>query len=779
MPESLREDGRELSASDIADLAGVSPSAVSNWRKRHHDFPQPLDRPGRWLRFQHTDVVMWLTRHGRLPELTSEPQTFTDELRRCIDSFRGDLTPTRALLVAAAHHADLINEDEEVRTEFAVLGQFDEAHIAKIVRDHQMLAESFEEVAEAVDEILSSHAGRVAEEGTTRPEVSAFLARLLVDEGDECRVGAESQLEVYDPCVGVGRTLNAVADLCGDAQLIGQEINDDFAKLAMLRAILRRREADIRIGDTISEDRHSGRLVDYGIADPPMGLRIADDVADDPRWLLGEPGRDGTSAWIQVLLSHLNETGRAVVTVEPGWASRSGSRHIRSALIRQNLLDAVIALPSGSVRGTGFKPLVLVLDRSRATRPRPPGPGEVVFFDLNALGGDLDEELLAACTAGLAEWRTDYASTGPPSWMTLANENESSAIVTRMLKAVEDLEDYPRELWKLRGAIEVIMSLDDLDPADLETLTNLYADVIRVIAVHLMAETVYEEIAESDFDITPRRYVHLRRPQKSLNEALKGLEEANSDLTGSADSLASSVSDLVSSSTHDVYRPTSFSLVALRELMAKGELRIVEGISIKRDQPVGSDRVPVLSREWLADGALMDHAEPGEWITPEEAVDAPHCELDDVIVCLAGEDVGRTRVVLDEQGWCLGPGLAALRLSEPSGGLSPEYLKLWFDTDDCWAQIRHELSGTYIQRLNVKSLRKLLISVPGDEYLSTLQTRLNHLTSCRIHARDVRHSIRDALSRETDTLDALIGQAEQSESEIEAQRFVTEHGLGE
>jgi hypothetical protein len=111
--------------------------------------------------------------------------------------------------------------------------------------------------------------------------------------------------------------------------------------------------------------------------------------------------------------------------------------------------------------------------------------------------------------------------------------------------------------------------------------------------------------------------------------------------------------------------------------------------------------------------------------------------------------------------------------------LSPEYLKLWFDTDDCWAQIRHELSGTYIQRLNVKSLRKLLISVPGDEYLSTLQTRLNHLTSCRIHARDVRHSIRDALSRETDTLDALIGQAEQSESEIEAQRFVTEHGLGE
>ena len=36
----------ELSASDIADLAGVSPSAVSNWRKRYVDFPAPIDSAG-------------------------------------------------------------------------------------------------------------------------------------------------------------------------------------------------------------------------------------------------------------------------------------------------------------------------------------------------------------------------------------------------------------------------------------------------------------------------------------------------------------------------------------------------------------------------------------------------------------------------------------------------------------------------------------------------------------------------------------------------------------
>ena len=32
----------EVSASDIARIAGVRPSAVSNWRRRHGDFPGPI-----------------------------------------------------------------------------------------------------------------------------------------------------------------------------------------------------------------------------------------------------------------------------------------------------------------------------------------------------------------------------------------------------------------------------------------------------------------------------------------------------------------------------------------------------------------------------------------------------------------------------------------------------------------------------------------------------------------------------------------------------------------
>lgn len=41
---TVNEDGpaRRLSPSDIADLVGATPAAVSNWRKRHKDFPAPV-----------------------------------------------------------------------------------------------------------------------------------------------------------------------------------------------------------------------------------------------------------------------------------------------------------------------------------------------------------------------------------------------------------------------------------------------------------------------------------------------------------------------------------------------------------------------------------------------------------------------------------------------------------------------------------------------------------------------------------------------------------------
>ena len=51
--------GQYLALADIARLTGVGISAVSNWRKRHADFPRPVIDSGREL-FAASEVVNWL-----------------------------------------------------------------------------------------------------------------------------------------------------------------------------------------------------------------------------------------------------------------------------------------------------------------------------------------------------------------------------------------------------------------------------------------------------------------------------------------------------------------------------------------------------------------------------------------------------------------------------------------------------------------------------------------------------------------------------------------------
>jgi SAM-dependent methyltransferase len=55
----------EVTAADIARIAGVGRAAVSNWRRRHADFPAPIGGPANSPTFALTDVEAWLDVNGR------------------------------------------------------------------------------------------------------------------------------------------------------------------------------------------------------------------------------------------------------------------------------------------------------------------------------------------------------------------------------------------------------------------------------------------------------------------------------------------------------------------------------------------------------------------------------------------------------------------------------------------------------------------------------------------------------------------------------------------
>src|SRR5882757_126525 len=62
MPEHVSE----VTAAGVARLAGVGRAAVSNWRRRHDDFPKPVGGTETSPTFELTAVEHWLRDQGKL-----------------------------------------------------------------------------------------------------------------------------------------------------------------------------------------------------------------------------------------------------------------------------------------------------------------------------------------------------------------------------------------------------------------------------------------------------------------------------------------------------------------------------------------------------------------------------------------------------------------------------------------------------------------------------------------------------------------------------------------
>src|SRR5919109_911594 len=73
----------------IAEIASVGRSAVSNWRKRHPDFPAPKVQAPSGALFDLREVEDWLIEQGKI----SERAPASARLRGLADTARGVWTP--------------------------------------------------------------------------------------------------------------------------------------------------------------------------------------------------------------------------------------------------------------------------------------------------------------------------------------------------------------------------------------------------------------------------------------------------------------------------------------------------------------------------------------------------------------------------------------------------------------------------------------------------------------------------------------------------------------
>ncbi|MFE7109869.1 N-6 DNA methylase [Streptomyces sp. NPDC057575] len=481
MPETTAH----VTAAEISRIAGVTRATVSNWRRRHADFPPPSGGTESSPLYDLGAVRTWLGARGHTQ--VADPR---EELRTAIRFQAPDPDRTTGrigfVLTLARRSPD----------ETAALAD---------LTDAELVARAAEEVAELLASLPGPVPASPPFSASDSPTLRAIL-RCVREEGGPAALAvlAERELEdsaatgvygtpepltrlvaellpgavarVLDPACGSGALLAAAA-VRGATTLLGQDSVPVQAQHAAVGLSLAapRAEVTVRIGDSLRADAFDGLTADAVVCNPPYGDRDwgHDELAYDPRWAYGVPGRSESElAWVQHCLAHLAPGGWAVLILPPATASRPSGRRVRAELVRGGAVRAVLALPAGAA-----PPLHVGLQLWVLQRPEPGGPERksVLFIDMaGSLGSGAGEQAAGSPRTGSFRAATDWAGLTARTlahWAAFTADPGGFAAEPGTARAVP-VVDLLDELVDLTPARQVRISRTDVDPVELSTRTE-------------------------------------------------------------------------------------------------------------------------------------------------------------------------------------------------------------------------------------------------------------------------------------------------------------------
>jgi len=197
---------------------------------------------------------------------------------------------------------------------------------------------------------------------------------------------------IYDPCVGSGgmliHAMEYIDEHGGDSDnlaLAGQDANSGSWVMATMNMLFHgARHFDLQTGDTLADPQHLDKSYDIVLSNPPFSMDYrAADITQAERKPYGETSERGKAdlMFLQHMLYMVGGRGGSVFTVMPhGVLFRGGEeQRIRTKLLDEDLLEAVIGLAPNLFYGTGIPASVLVL---RAPgRKAPERRGKVLFIN--------------------------------------------------------------------------------------------------------------------------------------------------------------------------------------------------------------------------------------------------------------------------------------------------------------------------------------------------------------------------------------------------------------
>jgi type I restriction enzyme M protein len=253
--------------------------------------------------------------------------------------------------------------------------------------DNHEMGLAFEELIRKFAELSNETAG----EHFTPREVIRLMVNLLFVEDDDVLSKPGVVRTIYDPTAGTGGMLSVagehLAALNPQARLtmFGQELNDESYAICKADMLIKGQDvANIVAGNTLSEDGHPHAKFDYMLSNPPFGVdwkKVEKEVRKEyegqgfnGRFGPGLPRvSDGSFLFLLHLISKMRPSKDGgsrfgiVLNGSPlfNGGAGSGESEIRRHLLENDLVEAIIGLPTDMFYNTGISTYVWIVSNRK------------------------------------------------------------------------------------------------------------------------------------------------------------------------------------------------------------------------------------------------------------------------------------------------------------------------------------------------------------------------------------------------------------------------------
>ena len=235
------------------------------------------------------------------------------------------------------------------------------------------------------------------------PRDIVHLTTSLVITGQDGKLAPNSIVTIYDPTAGTGGFLSEGDEYIQSisehvsVSLHGQELNPESYAICKADMLIKGQDvANIKLGNTLSDDQLREQNFDFMLSNPPFGVewkKVQKQITDEYKHK-GFNGRfgpglprvsDGSLLFLLHLVSKMRDPrdgGSRIGIILNGsplftGGAGSGESEIRRYLLQNDLVEAIVALPNDMFYNTGIATYVWILSNHKVAERR----GKVQLID--------------------------------------------------------------------------------------------------------------------------------------------------------------------------------------------------------------------------------------------------------------------------------------------------------------------------------------------------------------------------------------------------------------